>query len=64
MPIGVIDISPAIGVPVKQVHIDFMYEQLEAYKRKAEKKPEFKPYVHEIEKEIELMQEEFDAQQL
>jgi len=57
-PIAELDISPAVGVPVRQGHIDFMFSQLEAYKKKAAAKPEFKVYVHEIEKEIELMRRE------
>jgi len=62
MPIAEIDISPAIGVPVKQGHIDFMFSQLAAYKKKAAKRPEFEIYVHELVKEIELMRRELDVQ--
>jgi hypothetical protein len=62
MPIAELDISPAIGVPVKQGHLDFMANQLEAYKKKAELRPEFRVYVHEIVKEIELMRREIDVQ--
>lgn len=62
MPIAELDINPAIGVPVKQGHIDFMFKQLDVYKKKAAIKPEFKIYVNEIVKEIELMRREFDVQ--
>jgi len=62
MPIAELDISPAIGKPVKQVHIDFMYEQLDAYKKKAAERPEFKHCVHEIVREIEMMRRELDVQ--
>jgi hypothetical protein len=54
MPVAELDISPYVGVPVKQGHIDFMSKQLDAYKRKAALHPEFEPYVHEIVKEITL----------
>jgi len=62
MPNYEIDISPAIGVPVKQVHIDFMMTQLNAYIKKAEKRPEFKHYVHDLVREIEMMRRELDVQ--
>jgi hypothetical protein len=55
------DISPSIGVPVTQGYIDFMMNQLKAYQKKALKRPEFTPYVHEIVKEIELMRRELDV---
>jgi hypothetical protein len=29
MPVAELDISPYVGVPVKQGHIDFMFKQLE-----------------------------------
>jgi hypothetical protein len=56
-----LDVSPAKGVPVTQGHIDFMMTQLTAYQKKATKRPEFTPYVHEIVKEIELMRRELDV---
>jgi Tfp pilus assembly protein PilO len=62
MPIAVLNISSAIGVPIKQGHIDFMTVQLDAYRRKAAKRPEFEHYVHEIEKEIEVMRRELGSQ--
>jgi hypothetical protein len=61
MPIAELDISPYVGVPVKQVHINFMFKQLEAYKKKAALRPEFEHHVHEIVKEIELMRRELDV---
>jgi hypothetical protein len=61
MPVAELDISPYVGVPVKQGHIDFMFKQLDAYKKKAALHPEFEPYVHEIVKEIELMRRELDV---
>ena len=46
------------NIILKQGHIDFMYIQLDAYKKKATKKPEFTKYVLEIEEEIKLMEAE------
>jgi len=46
------------NIILKQCHIDFMYEQLDAYKNKAAKKPAFTKYVFEIEEEIKSMEEE------
>jgi hypothetical protein len=60
MPVAELDISPYVGVPVKQGHIDFMFKQLDAYKKKAVLHPEFEPYVHEIIQEIETMQRELN----
>jgi hypothetical protein len=51
-----------MGVPVTQGRIDFMFKQLDAYKRKSTLRPEFKHHVHRIVKEIELMRREYDAQ--
>jgi len=62
MPIAELDINPAIGVPVRQGQLDFMTKQLEAYKKKAELRPEFKIYVHEIVREIELIRRAIDVQ--
>ena len=61
MPVAELDIGPYVGVPVNQGHIDFMFKQLDAYKKKAALHPEFEPYVHEIVKEIELMRRELDV---
>lgn len=62
MPTRVIDISPAVGKPVSQADIQFMFEQLDAYKKKAAARPEFMPYVREIVKDIELLRREYDVQ--
>jgi hypothetical protein len=58
MPVAELDISSYAGIPVKQKHIDFLFKQLDAYKKKAVLHLEFEPYVHEIAREIELMQKE------
>jgi hypothetical protein len=62
MPVAEMNITPYVSTPVTQGHIDFMFEQLEAYKKKATQKPEFMSYVHQIVKEIELMRREYDVQ--
>jgi len=46
------------NIILKQCHIDFMYVQLDAYKKKAAKKPAFTKYVMEIEEEIKSMEAE------
>jgi hypothetical protein len=61
MPVVEIDISPFVGGPVKQKHIDFMLKQLEAYKAKAALYPEFEHHVQEIEEEIKVMQKELES---
>ena len=46
------------NIILKQCHIDFMYEQYNAYKNKVAKKPAFTKYVLEIEEEIKSMEAE------
>jgi hypothetical protein len=46
---------------IKKSHIEFMLTQLDAYKIKAAKRPEFKPYVDEIVDDIKSMLDEYVA---
>ncbi|GHV76480.1 hypothetical protein AGMMS49942_13010 [Spirochaetia bacterium] len=61
MPVTQIDIAPYAQEPISQGVIEFWTEQLEFYKTKALKQPEFKPYLYELVKDIEDMRRERDA---
>jgi len=62
MPIVELDLTPFIDEPVKEGYIDFLMTQLDAYQKKAVKRPEFNYYVQEIKNEIELIQKEINKQ--
>jgi hypothetical protein len=61
MPIMQIDIAPYAEEPISQGVIDFWTEQLDYYKEKVLKQPEFKPFLHELVRDIEDMRRERDA---
>jgi hypothetical protein len=56
-----IDIAPYAKEPISQGVIDFWTGQLEYYKEKASKQPEFKPFLYELVKDIEDMRRERDV---
>jgi len=55
-----IDIEPYAKEPVSQGALDFCMEQLNHYREKAAKQPEFKPFLHKLVKDIEVMRRERD----
>jgi len=61
MPIVELDINPYVNKPVKKGYINFLTTQLNAYQKKAAKRPEFNHYVQEIKNEIELIKKEKDT---
>jgi len=61
MQVTQIDITPYTKEPVSQGALDFCMEQLEHYKRKASKQPEFKPFLHDLVRDIEDMRRERDV---
>jgi len=61
MPITQIDIVPYAKEPISQGVLDFWTEQLEYYKEKASTQPDFKPFLHELVRDIEDMRRERDA---
>jgi len=61
MPVMQIDIAPYAKEPISQGVLDFWTEQLEYYKEKASKQPDFKPFLHELVRDIEDMRRERDA---
>ena len=55
MPIAQIDITSYVDKTISQGVIDFFIGQLEAYKIKASKQPEFEPHIHKMAQMIEEM---------
>jgi hypothetical protein len=63
MPLTEIDIIPYSNKPISQGVMDFYMKQLEFYKAKALRQPEFEPYLHELVKEIEEMRRDMDNEE-